>query len=75
MQYIYFTANWCAPCKMVKPLIAQSNKSIRIVDVDTNRELASMHGIKSVPTLIGIQNDIRMETYNGAPAIMAFLNK
>jgi len=57
-----FSAEWCGPCKMMKPVLDQLKNSmkdkLRIVkiDVDTNRELASRYKIQSVPTLILFQS-------------------
>ena len=57
-----FSAEWCGPCKMMKPVLEQlkdkMDDKIRIIkiDVDNNRELASKYRIQSVPTLILFQN-------------------
>ncbi len=53
-----FSAEWCGPCKMMKPVLEQLKSKmgdkIRIlrVDVDDNRELAYKYSIRSVPTLM-----------------------
>lgn len=53
-----FYADWCAPCKMVAPLvdeIAHANVGRMIVaKVDTDRApaVAAKYGIRSIPTLI-----------------------
>ena len=53
-----FWASWCNPCKMIGPFIEQlaSEYSGRIkvgkVNVDEAGELASRHGIVSIPTLV-----------------------
>lgn len=57
-----FSAEWCGPCKMMKPVLEQLKQKmsdrIRIIkiDVDKNRELAIEYKIKSVPTLVLFQN-------------------
>jgi len=53
-----FTAEWCGPCKMMKPILQELHQkmgdSLRIlkVDVDKNREVANAFNINGVPTLI-----------------------
>lgn len=56
-----FSAEWCGPCKMMKPVLEQLKSSmgdkIRIIkiDVDRNRELAVKYNIRSVPSLMLFQ--------------------
>jgi thioredoxin 1 len=53
-----FTAEWCGPCKMMKPILQELREkmhdSVRILklDVDRNREVANAFQISGVPTLI-----------------------
>jgi thioredoxin 1 len=53
---LYFTAAWCGPCKVFKPVVeqvsAETGVGINYVDVDQQRDLASQYGISSVPTII-----------------------
>jgi len=55
---IDFSAEWCGPCKMLRPVLEQlktsMGDSIRIIkiDVDNNRDLALKYNIRSVPTLM-----------------------
>ena len=57
-----FSAEWCGPCKMMKPVLEQLKGSmgdkIRIikVDVDKNPELAAKYNIRSVPSLMIFQD-------------------
>ena len=53
-----FWAAWCAPCRMVAPVIEKiaeqySGKiNVAKVDVDAQQELAIRYGIQSIPTVI-----------------------
>ncbi len=52
-----FWAPWCAPCRMVAPIveeIADERSDIKVckVNVDEESELAAQFGIMSIPTLV-----------------------
>ncbi len=52
---VEFWAQWCGPCRMMKPVfesVAKENQSgvqMYTMDVDSNRELAGELGIRSIP--------------------------
>lgn len=60
MKVLKFEASWCQPCKMLSQVIGGLQDDITlpidIIDIDENRELAMQYGIRSVPTLV-IIND------------------
>ena len=53
-----FYAEWCGPCKMMKPRLLDvaerigNEAQIIKVDIDKEKELAERYRIQSVPTLI-----------------------
>lgn len=55
---IDFYADWCGPCKMVSPILEELAKEygdkLDIYKVDTEKEieLASVFGIRSIPSLL-----------------------
>ena len=54
-----FNADWCGPCKMLKPIvdeIAESNENVKVVSVniDDEDELAEEYSIFSIPCLVVI---------------------
>jgi len=61
-QVLYFSKTDCAPCNALKPLISelQSEMTIMLIDADTSAETCRTWNVKSVPTLLFIQNG--MET-------------
>ena len=54
MKYLYFSAGWCGPCRMLKPVMAQVGEKIpvELVDVDGGSDLVIKHGIRSIPTVL-----------------------
>ena len=50
-----FNANWCGPCKMLKPVlesVAYEGKKIVSINVDDARDLAIKYGVMSIPCLV-----------------------
>lgn len=56
MNVIYFSADWCGPCKMFKPTLQQVSQQMGIqvnyINVDYDAALIHKYNIKSVPTLV-----------------------
>lgn len=51
----YFSASWCGPCKMFKPVVNQlieDGHNIEILDVDEDRDLAIQYQVMSVPMIV-----------------------
>ncbi len=53
-----FYADWCAPCKITSPILEELSKeyagkiNIYKVDIDKERELASLFNVQSIPTFL-----------------------
>ncbi|MBX5465461.1 MAG: thioredoxin [Clostridia bacterium] len=53
-----FWADWCAPCRMLAPIVEQlaeeyeGRLKVARLDVDANPELATEFGVMSIPTLM-----------------------
>lgn len=68
---LYFTAEWCNPCKKTRPLVEELNKDqsetrFYIIDVDIEMEMAADFGIKSVPTFVVMKDNTEVHRTTGA---------
>lgn len=78
----YFTADWCNPCKKMKPIAEEIDRdfidiAFTFIDADSERELVTKFGIKSVPTLILIEDEKEVNRLTGAKTkeeLLAFIN-
>ena len=56
-----FNANWCGPCRMLRPVLDEVSKetdSVKIVSVniDNEEDLAREYGVMSIPCLVLIKS-------------------
>lgn len=47
-----FYADWCGPCQMMGTILESIDANILKVNTDEFSELATHHGVMSIPTLI-----------------------
>ena len=56
MNVLYFTADWCGPCKMFKPIMQQVSQemgvAVNYINVDYDASLTQKYSVTSVPTVI-----------------------
>ena len=66
-KVLRFTASWCQPCKMLARILEDipTDYTIEVIDIDESEELAIQYGVRGVPTLVMLQNDIETKRIVG----------
>jgi thioredoxin 1 len=66
-KVLRFTASWCQPCKAMAKLLddIETNLPIEVIDIDEQSELAVDYGIRSVPTLVMVDENIEVRRMVG----------
>jgi thioredoxin-like negative regulator of GroEL len=78
-KIMYFSAPWCVPCQTLGPVMDQVGTVIPVVKVNTDYEadLVARANVRSVPTVILVENDQEIRRFTGAKSyqdIMQFIN-
>jgi thioredoxin len=69
---IDFYADWCAPCKMVAPILEElaeeykGKVNIYKIDTEAEQELAAVFGIRSIPSILFIPKNDKPQMAAGA---------
>jgi thioredoxin 1 len=70
MHILYFTAEWCNPCKRVRPIAEELERDgiikFQYIDADDNIDLIKKFEIKAIPTFILIEDEKEIRRVNGA---------
>jgi len=66
-KILRFTASWCGPCKMLAMQLESVNTNIpiEVIDIDVHSELAVEYGIRGVPTLVMLEDNIEIKRMSG----------
>ena len=62
-KLLFFTASYCSACKAIKPIVSkeapEAGYELRFIDVETDEgiDMTEDFSIRSLPTLIVIEND------------------
>ena len=66
-KILRFTASWCQPCKGLAMNIesAELTLPIEVIDIDKQSNIASEYGIRSIPTLVMLDENIEVKRSSG----------
>ncbi len=79
-EVLKFSAEWCGPCQMLSKTIKGIDDisiPIKEIDIDNELDLAAQYSIRSVPTLVMLENGSEVKRVSGALSatkVKEFLN-
>ena len=72
LAMVDFWAAWCAPCRMVAPIVEQlateyqGQLTVGKLDVDSNQRTASRFNVRSIPSMLFFKDGKLVDTIVGA---------
>lgn len=65
-----FTATWCAPCKMMAPIVEEVIRGLNVelfkLDIEDNDEMVKRYKVRSVPTFLLVKDNVVQATKIGS---------
>jgi thioredoxin-like negative regulator of GroEL len=76
-KLFYFSAPWCGPCKSFGPTmdsISQSGIPVQKINVDTDAEATQAFSIRSVPTVVLVEDTNELKRFTGVKSQQEVIN-
>jgi len=79
-----FTATWCPPCKMLKPILLEIAEELKdklvliVADVDNNEEFSTASGVNGIPNILFFKGGNKVDSFVGMKTkeqVMEIVNK
>lgn len=76
-KYLYFSANWCQPCKQLGPIMESVSKQVPVekIDVDANPKLAQQYSVRSIPTVVLVENNRELKRTVGVNGFQYYIDE
>ena len=68
VSLVDFYADWCGPCKTLKPVleeVSEEGVTVYSVNVDNDKELAQEHQISSIPAVFVFKGGKKVDEFVG----------
>ena len=74
MEILDFYADWCGPCQMMKPTMAEFEKAhpeikVTPVNIDEAEELAEQYGVSSIPCIVVLKDGAEVKREVGVVSL------
>ena len=75
-QYLYFSAPWCGPCRMLGPIMSEVSNTIPVqkVNIDEDSATAQQYNVRSIPTVVLLENGQEVKRLIGAKQKAEYLS-
>jgi thioredoxin-like negative regulator of GroEL len=78
-QILYFTSLGCLPCQTFSPIMDRVSQQINVEKITTDYEMerARLANVRSVPTVILVENGQELRRFTGAKSyeqVIQFIN-
>jgi thioredoxin 1 len=75
-QYLYFSAPWCGPCRTLGPIMENVNGTIPVqkINVDEQSAMAQQYNVRSIPTVVLLENGQEVKRMIGVRNESEYLN-
>jgi thioredoxin 1 len=75
-QLFYFSAEWCVPCQTLGPIMDQVSQKIPVqkINIDYEADITSKYGVRSIPTVILVENGQEVRRFTGARSYQQVLD-
>lgn len=75
-KLIYFTSKHCNPCATLGPIMQQVAQVMNVIKIDTDQDKTTpaSYGVRSVPTVILVENGIEVSRKVGVHPYSAYIN-
>lgn len=79
MEVLDFYADWCGPCQMMKPVMADFEKShpdvkVTAVNIDEKAELAQEYGVSGIPCIVFLKDGEEVDRVVGVAPLKKLEN-
>jgi len=76
MKYLYFSAQWCGPCRTLGPIMNQVSQEVSVekIDVDSQSHMAQQYNVMNIPTVVLLNNGVEVKRFVGVQSKETYLN-